>query len=81
MVYLYVIQGRATDKRYVGITNDLDRRLKEHRGLKSKGGQILGGDFFLLHSESHEDYVQARIREKFLKSGKGRELLREKYPV
>ena len=75
-VLLYVIRSRATSKRYVGVTNDLKRRLKEHSSRRTKGGQILGG-FDLVLVEEYEDYRAAREREKFLKSGKGRKWLDE----
>jgi putative endonuclease len=77
MITLYVIQG-TNNKRYVGITNNLERRFKEHRAAKSKAGQLLD-NFTLLHSERFEDYTSARNQEKFLKSGKGREYLNNKY--
>jgi len=75
VVTLYVLQGKA-GKRYVGITNDLYRRVTEHRLKKSKSGQFLD-DFFVLYTEDFPDYKSARIREKFLKSGKGRKWLDE----
>ena len=81
MVYLYVIQSGVNNKRYVGITNNLNRRLLEHKNKTTKGGQILKGDFILLHSETFEDYVHARNREKFLKSGKGRAWLKMNKPI
>gem|GEM_PF-2952115 len=37
-VLLYVIRSRPTSKRYVGVTNDLKRRLKEHALRRTKGG-------------------------------------------
>jgi predicted GIY-YIG superfamily endonuclease len=58
----------------VGITNNLTRRLQEHRTRHSKAGQIIG-KFRVLHTESFTDHHAARIREKYLKSGKGREWL------
>lgn len=76
MVTVYVLQGAA--KRYVGITEDLDRRLKEHRAGSHSGALI--GDFILIHTEMFEGYASARQREKFLKSGKGREWLNQLYP-
>ena len=73
MITVYVLKGE-TGKRYVGITQDLPRRLREHRARKSKGSHTLG-HFFVLHSESYPDYKAARLREKFLKSGQGRKWL------
>ena len=75
MITVYVLQSRENGKKYVGITNDLQRRMREHRSAVSKAGQILG-DFELIFTEEYGDYSSARKREKFLKSGKGRELLK-----
>jgi putative endonuclease len=76
MVTLYVLKGNS-GKRYVGITNDLERRLREHLSKKSKAGQLLE-DFIVLHTEIFPDHKTAREREKFLKSGLGRAWL-DKY--
>ena len=69
MITLYVLKGN-TGKRYVGITNDLNRRIREHRFNKTKGSQVLG-EFTVLHTEEYTVYKSARKREKFLKSGQG----------
>ena len=73
MITVYVLKGEA-GKRYVGITNDLSRRLNEHRCRYSKAGQIIG-KFTVIHTESFTDHKSARLREKFLKSGQGRKWL------
>jgi putative endonuclease len=78
MIHVYVLQG-VQGKRYIGITNNLERRLSEHRSGNTKGGQVIG-DFQLLHTERREDYDSARKREKYLKSGAGREWLKRRYP-
>jgi putative endonuclease len=70
-----VLKGK-NGKRYVGITNDLARRLREHRAKRSKGSQILG-DFYVLLTEEYPNHKLARVREKFLKSGQGRKWLNE----
>jgi putative endonuclease len=73
VVTLYVLKAR-NGKRYVGITNDLQRRIQEHRFKTSKSGQLLD-QFFVLYTEEFPDYREARDREKFLKSGQGRNWL------
>ena len=73
MITLYVLKGK-NGKRYIGITNDLTRRLRENRSNRSKGSQVLG-EFVVLHTEKYADHTSARKREKFLKSGQGREWL------
>ena len=75
-ITVYVIKSERNGKRYVGITNDLARRLREHAARKSKAGQLLS-DVRLIHSEQSPDYASARAREKFLKAGQGREWLDE----
>ncbi len=72
---LYVLKSKR-GKRYIGITNNLTRRLHEHRMKATKGGQLLG-DFIVLLTEEFPDYKTAREREKFLKSGQGRKWLDE----
>ncbi len=73
-VTLCVLRGSATGKRYVGITGDLQRRLREHTSATTKAGQLLGA-FVLLHTEEFPDHQAARVREKFLQSGQGRRWL------
>jgi putative endonuclease len=77
MITVYVLQG-LLDKRDVGITNNLRRRLDEHRSGQTKGGQIIG-EFKLIHSEEFDDYASARKREKYLKSGDGRKWLDNRF--
>jgi putative endonuclease len=68
MITVYVLKGK---KRYIGITNNLERRLAEHRRKSSKGSQAIG-EFKLIHAEQFTDYKNAREREKYLKSGASR---------
>ncbi len=75
MIFVYVLRGQD-GKRYVGITNNIERRLSEHRAHHSKGGQLLGS-FSLVHTEDYPDHSAARKREIFLKSGQGRKWLDE----
>ncbi len=75
MITVYVLKGET--RRYVGITNDLERRLKEHASSSHSGKLI--GSLEILHVEQFTDYATARIREKFLESGRGREWLNQRY--
>jgi putative endonuclease len=78
MITLYVLKGNS-GKRYIGITNDLNRRISEHRSKKTKGSQVLG-NFTVWHTGEYPDHQSARKREKFLKSGQGRKWLDEFEP-
>ncbi len=71
---VYVLKSRKTGYRYVGQTNNLARRLKEHEaGVTSSIRFQL--PFDPLHIEHFETRKEAMRRERFLKSGKGREWL------
>jgi putative endonuclease len=75
-IKLYIIKGVTNEKHYVGITNNLQRRLKEHARGATKCGQVIG-EFELIYTEEFADYTSARKREKFLKSGQGRKWIKE----
>ena len=75
MITVYVLRG-SKRKRYVGITNNLPRRLDEHSSGQTKTGQIIV-EFEVLHTEGFSGHATAREREKFLKSGQGRKWLDE----
>jgi putative endonuclease len=74
MITVYVIKSLNKNFRYVGITNDLEKRLKQHNNGKNRSTKSYM-PFKLVLTETHEDYRQARTREKFLKSGAGRKYL------
>jgi predicted GIY-YIG superfamily endonuclease len=76
VITVYVLEGAK--RRYVGITANLDRRLAEHRSVSHSGRLI--GEFTVLVTENYPDYASARGRERFLKSGKGRAWLAERFP-
>ncbi|MBI4134555.1 MAG: GIY-YIG nuclease family protein [Candidatus Sungbacteria bacterium] len=61
----------------IGITSNLDRRIKEHnRGSIATSSTINRGPFQLVYREEVLDRMLARKREKYLKSGVGREFLK-----
>jgi len=78
MFFVYVIRSVTRPYRYVGITENVDRRLDEHEKGKSKSTRGRG-PFELIHTESFETRDEARAREKFLKSGVGRKWLNDNF--
>ena len=62
---------------YIGHTNNLNRRMQEHREGRSPYTRR-NPLKFLLYSEKFSTRSEAVCRERFLKSGKGREWLRKK---
>ena len=77
MFYVYVLQSMKDGLLYTGISGDPERRLKDHNSgmTKSTKGRR---PFKLIYTEECGDRRQAREREKYLKSGFGREFLKSK---
>jgi putative endonuclease len=75
-IYVYVPKGKHIPVRYVGLTNNLERRMTEHRTHTDTVKKRLG-DFEIMLVEQNSDYTTARQREKWLKSGLGRAWLDE----
>jgi putative endonuclease len=74
MHYIYVLWSSKLNKRYVGSTDSIERRISEHnRGCNkfTKGGI----PWIILYKEEYLTKSEALMREKFLKSGRGRALL------
>ena len=76
MYFVYVIGSKTRGTKHIGQTNNLERRIKEHN---SRIGRFTSnkGPWVLLYSEVFESRELAIQREKVLKSGKGRELIRD----
>ena len=62
-------------KLYTGSTQNLAKRLDEHNGGKSKATKAYR-PFELIHSEGYNTRAEAYRREMYLKTGRGREELR-----
>ena len=72
--YVYTLQSLKDYKLYTGYTTDLKRRLKEHcLGLSIS--TKFRRPFLLIHYEYFINQIDAIAREKFLKSGFGRQQL------
>jgi len=74
-VWVYALEFEGASI-YVGLTKDLTRRMEEHRRRQSPLTRRLLGQFKLIYQQAFESYAEARQHEKFLKSGRGRQLLR-----
>jgi len=78
MEYIYILKSDKDGKRYIGRTSKSpDIRLREHNSNKSKftrGHQ----PWKLIYYEKFQSKKESQAREKFLKSGKGREWLKYK---
>jgi len=72
--FVYILRSLKDGKRYIGSTRDLDRRLTEHNSglIKSTGSRR---PLELLYYEVFEKNTALK-RERFFKSGQGREFLK-----
>ena len=76
MFYVYILQSLKDNKLYIGYTSDLKNRFSEHqRGCVSttKNRRPL----VLIYYEAYRSEKDARVREKFLKTGQGREFIKK----
>jgi putative endonuclease len=75
MFYTYAIKSKERNYIYVGLTNNPDRRIAEHNYKKEKTTRSYA-PFMTILIEKYETRVEARKREKYLKSGIGKEFLK-----
>jgi putative endonuclease len=75
---VYAIQSLTRNYIYVGMTTDLDTRLIHHnRGYNKKTKAYR--PFLLIYTQEFSTRLEARNHEKYLKSGSGKEYLKENY--
>ncbi len=72
--WVYVLQSETAPRRYLGQTDDLEARLERHgAGLVFSTAPYR--PWRLVHTERFVSRSEAMLRERFLKSGQGREFL------
>lgn len=75
MYFVYALRSINRNYIYVGMTSDLDKRINAHnRGYERTTKPYL--PFNLIYTEKCENRKEARISEKYFKSGVGKEFLR-----
>ena len=74
MYYAYIIKSR-NGKIYTGHTSDINRRLKEHNSGRCKTTKT-DQNWRLIYREEFPDRREAIRREKWLKSGIGRDFVK-----
>ena len=75
--FVYVLKSQKDNKLYIGHTNDLETRLKAHndRKVRSTKGRA---PFIRVYFEELSTRPEAIERERYLKSGSGREFIKDK---
>ncbi len=70
--YIYIMTCNSNKALYIGVTNDLIRRVREHKNKVVKGFTSRYNVDRLVYYEVFEDIENAIIREKQLKGGNRR---------
>ena len=74
--FTYVVKSKE-GLHYTGMTEDLEQRLKQHNDKILSFWTKRGTDWKLIYSEEFDDKLSALKREKWLKSGVGRDFLKK----
>ena len=73
--FVYAIKSRQKNYIYVGLTSDLKKRVNQHNDGKERTTRYYR-PFDLVYSEIFESRSEARKREIYLKSGCGKEFIK-----
>ena len=77
--HVYIIES-AEGYRYTGYTPDLERRLAEHNAHTTFSTKR-GSGWHLIYSEEYSTRSEAMKRERYFKTGVGRDYLRQQIGV
>ncbi len=75
MFTVYAIKSEFRNYIYVGFTSDIQVRIQAHNRGYNKTTKPYA-PFVLIYSEKCQSRSQARLREKYLKSGSGKKFLK-----
>jgi len=77
MRYVYLLLSKKTDKWYIGSTRDLRKRILKHNSGRNRSTKH-GVPWKLIYCEISLNKKDARVRERYLKSGMGRRYLKNR---
>jgi putative endonuclease len=72
--YVYVLESIKNGERYIGYTNNIKRRLEEHKKRQSLSTKFMI-PFKLIYFEGCTNSEDAQRRERYLKTHQGRKFL------
>ena len=73
---VYILRSLSSKKSYVGVTNNIERRIEEHNS---------GKHFYtkrhtpweVIHTEEYSNFQEAQRKEKYLKTTSGRRVMQK----
>jgi len=72
---VYILYSEKFNKTYTGFTSNLIERFKSHNNLSTKGYTLKFRPWIVIHIEFFNSKTEVIKREKYLKSGIGREFI------
>ncbi|MBI4080533.1 MAG: GIY-YIG nuclease family protein [Candidatus Levybacteria bacterium] len=83
MYYIYALYNKKHNKIYIGQTDNLEVRLMLHKEKTFKGSYTFrfDGEWILIYKEEIGNRQKALVREKQLKSFRGREFIKQHIPL
>ncbi|MBT8223205.1 MAG: GIY-YIG nuclease family protein [Eudoraea sp.] len=75
---VYVLRSEQDGRFYVGMSSDVEKRIIAHNSGRTKSTKGYR-PWKIIHLEDHPERTSARKREKYLKSGYGKQWLKKKY--
>lgn len=76
MFTVYILYSEKYAIHYVGYTSNLNERIKSHNELATKGFTIKYRPWKLIYSDEFQTKSEAMKKEKYFKSGAGREFIK-----
>ena len=76
MFTVYILYSDSYKKTYVGFTSDLESRLRAHNEQATKGWTMKFRPWRVVYTETFATKSEALRKEKWLKSGVGREFIK-----
>ena len=77
MHYVYLLENKNDKSWYIGSTSNIKQRIKDHQSGSGSRTTRLKKDWELIYLEGYLNKLDALGREKFLKSGSGRNYLKK----
>ncbi len=75
--YVYVLRSIKFERNYVGFTKDVEKRLLDHNSGRTKSTKPYK-PWKIMFFEQFSSKAEALSREKFLKTGQGRDFIKQK---
>jgi putative endonuclease len=74
---VYILYSEKFNKNYTGFTSNLISRFNSHNNLETKGFTLKFRPWKVIHVEFFDSKSEAMKREKYLKTGVGREFIQK----